>query len=88
VGLDAAALRALVWQCRRGLLELDLLFEQVRTRLEQLPEAEQAGVLAALEQLLPQADLDLQAWLIQGETVAKEELRTSVTCLRRLLNID
>jgi antitoxin CptB len=87
VALDAAASRALAWQCRRGLLELDLLFEQVRERIDVLPESEQAQLLGALSQLLPQADLDLQAWLIQGEVVADERLRESVQYLRTLLGI-
>ncbi|MGA1561612.1 MAG: succinate dehydrogenase assembly factor 2 [Gammaproteobacteria bacterium] len=87
MALDAAASRALAWQCRRGLLELDLLFEQVRERIDVLPESEQAQLLGALSQLLPQADLDLQAWLIQGEVVADERLRESVQYLRTLLGI-
>jgi antitoxin CptB len=85
--MDAATSRALAWQCRRGLLELDLLFEQVREQLEQLSDLEQMHVLKALGCLLPQADLDLQAWLIQGEAVSDEDLREPVQRLRSLLGI-
>ena len=87
MSLDAAASRALAWQCRRGLLELDVLFERVREQLDQLPASEQAQVLQALECLLPQADLDLQAWLIQGEMVSDVSLREPVQRLRDLLGI-
>jgi succinate dehydrogenase flavin-adding protein (antitoxin of CptAB toxin-antitoxin module) len=44
-------------------------------------------VLQALECLLPQADLDLQAWLIQGEAVSDASLHESVQRLRGLLGI-
>lgn len=86
--LDPLRARTLAWQCRRGLLELDWLLDEARALLETLPLADQTRLLADLDRLLTQADLDLQAWLIQGEEVADPALQAPVQRLRQLLRID
>ncbi len=85
--LDAAAERELIWQCRRGLLELDLLFDRARAALAVAATQEAQQIQQDLTLLLPQADLDLQAWLIQGEEVLDAVLREPVARLRRVLQL-
>jgi antitoxin CptB len=52
-------LRRLRWQCRRGLLELDFLFNQfLDTRYQQLTPAQQADFV----HLLSHSDQDLLYW--------------------------
>lgn len=63
-------MRRLRWQCRRGLLELDLLFYRFLT--EQYPalsESEQADFCY----LLTQPDTELHAW-IQGQKQPPDRL--------------
>ncbi len=57
-------LHRLRWQCRRGLLELDYIFERyLQDRYLSAPEDERA----AFRLLLQEQDPDLQAWLLLGE---------------------
>ena len=59
--LDAQQRARLTWRCRRGMLELDLLFEQfLQQQLECLNEQQ----LIELEWLLTFPDPDLYSWLM------------------------
>jgi len=52
------------WQCRRGLLELDCIFEDyLQQRYVHAPQQEQQ----LFRELLNQQDPDLQAWILYGE---------------------
>jgi antitoxin CptB len=63
VAVDTEAYRRLRWQCRRGVLELDLLLGRfLEERYELLDPVEQA----AFRELLAQPDPILFAW-IQGQ---------------------
>jgi len=64
-------LRRLRWQCRRGLLELDLLFVRF---LEQHYSALNATELDAFQRLLEQPDQTLLAWL-QGQQEPPSDLK-------------
>lgn len=65
-------LRQLRWQCRRGLLELDLtLLTFVDRRYASLSASERA----AFHRLLNTPDTQLQAWLLGSEQVLDDELR-------------
>lgn len=67
------------WHCRRGMLELDLIFERfVRQQLDLL-SAEQ---LITLETLLAQPDPDLYAWLMGYEKPEQKDLADLVTFIR------
>lgn len=71
---SADGLRRLRWQCRRGLLELDLLFVRfVEQRYPALGMTEQE----AFAQLLGQPDQVLLAW-IQGREMPPDELKCIV----------
>ena len=71
--------RRLRWQCRRGLLELDLLLGWfVERRYTALSAAEQD----AFHQLLAQPDHALLAW-IQGSEAPPNEFKCIVEILRQ-----
>ena len=73
-------LERLKWRSRRGLLELDLVFERFWTRTgDKLDEAE----AAALERLLRMPDNDLLD-LVMGRAEPPEDLRDMVHKLRSL----
>jgi len=65
------ALRRLRWQCRRGLLELDLLFVRF---LEQRYSALSAAEQGDFQRLLAQPDQTLLAW-IQGQQEPPSDLK-------------
>ncbi|HJX16564.1 MAG TPA: succinate dehydrogenase assembly factor 2 [Acidiferrobacterales bacterium] len=68
------ALRRLRWQCRRGLLELDLLFVRF---LEQHYDALSVAEQGAFQRLLEQPDQILLAWL-QGQQEPPSDLKTII----------
>lgn len=73
-GLASNELQRLRWQCRRGLLELDLLLKWFVDRsYAALSEAEQE----AFRRLLAQPDPALLAW-IQGQETPPDELKCIV----------
>ena len=67
-------LRRLRWQCRRGLLELDLLFVRfLEQRYSALSVAEQVD----FQRLLEQPDQTLLAWL-QGQQEPPSDLKVII----------
>jgi len=67
------------WQCRRGMLELDLvLMPFIDTTLDDLNEQE----IHALEQLLQCSDPDINEWLMGHETPPTAELAEIVNLIR------
>ena len=68
------ALRRLRWHCRRGLLELDLLFVRFLEQRYSALDVEQQG---AFQQLLEQPDQTLLAWL-QGQQEPPSDLKTII----------
>ncbi|MDX1838219.1 succinate dehydrogenase assembly factor 2 family protein [Legionella taurinensis] len=72
--MDAARKAKLTWQCRRGMLELDLLLNQFLNRqLDQLNEEQ----LAQFEILLQQPDPVLYSWLM-GSAPANRDVEDIV----------
>jgi antitoxin CptB len=70
--VESESRRRLRWQCRRGLLELDLLFLRfIDERFDQASAADQA----AFGTLLTQSDQTLLAW-VQGQETAPIELQS------------
>lgn len=70
---------ALLWRCRRGTKELDLMLERfLLTHWAQL-DADQRR---ALDALLHREDADLQRWLLYGEEVERAELAPIVARVR------
>ena len=75
----AANIERLKWRCRRGLLELDLVFERFWKRMgDRLDDAD----AAALERLLQLPDNDLLDLVMGRAQAADDELRGVVHKLR------
>ena len=69
----------LIWNCRRGMLELDLLFSNFLDRcLDNLSQDQ----IQAFEYLLTQSDPDLYAWLMGYESPVNKELVEIVAFIR------
>lgn len=71
------------WNCRRGMLELDLIFQQFFKQIDTL-STEQLGLF---EKLLECPDPDLYAWLMGYEKPNQKELEDIVTFIRLQDNI-
>ncbi len=78
--MSLAAQKARVrWQCRRGMLELDLLLARfVEKYLDELAEAQ----LMVFDRLLMAEDPVLYAWLMGHEKPLDQELLTFVDFIR------
>ena len=68
------------WQCRRGMLELDFIFQ--RFFEEQYPQVS-LQQQNAFEQLLKQEDPTLFDWLITGVRCPDTELQEIVKLVRK-----
>ena len=69
--IDSIRRAKLVWHCRRGMLELDLLFQRfIDQYLDQLSELE----LVSFEILLTYPDPELFSWLMGSESPESEEM--------------
>ncbi|KRT56593.1 FAD assembly factor SdhE [endosymbiont of Ridgeia piscesae] len=77
---DSAEFNRLRWQCRRGMLELDLLLmgflDQHYLQLDQ-------AQLDGFDRLLRHPDQSLQAWLLQGGDGIPEALVSIINLLRQ-----
>lgn len=67
------------WQCRRGLLELDLAF---RAFLDRGYAMLNASERAAFQRLLDTPDAQLQAWLLGYEEAPEYEFRELIKKIR------
>lgn len=77
---DSARIAKITWQCRRGMLELDLiLLPFLNNGLNQLSEKE----LALFESLLTNSDPVIYSWLMGSTVPEEEELRDLVELVRR-----
>ena len=73
----------LTWQCRRGMLELDLILQRfLHQPLDLLTDTQ----MASFERLLTAQDPDLYAWLMGYESPVDKELRDIVACIQRCDN--
>ena len=78
---DEAELRRLRWRCRRGMRELDQLFERyLDLRWHQAPEAERGVFL----RLLACEDDRLWRWFLGYDPADDAELQTLVDRIRAL----
>lgn len=69
----------IIWHCRRGMLELDLILQRfLKHSLDKLSEAQ----CTMFERLLDYPDPDLYAWLMGYESPTSKELVDLVTFIR------
>jgi len=74
----------LKWQCRRGMLELDvILFPFLEQHFNELPQEEQNS----FEDLLKQADPDLYTWIMGYGDCDKVELLNIIQLIREKMSI-
>ena len=74
----------LVWQCRRGMLELDLILNRfLKENLDRID----ANQLRALETLLTYPDPEINLWLMGYEVPHEQELVDIVAFIRLQHNI-
>ena len=69
----------LVWRCRRGMLELDLILTRF---LEAYWDALSIKEQAIFERLLDSPDPDLYAWFMGYETVEDSDFKHMVTLIQ------
>ena len=69
----------LTWQCRRGMLELDLIFERfLNERVDKLTDSQ----VDAFERFLNYPDPDLYAWLMGYDEPINKECADFVAFIR------
>ena len=74
-----AAIRRMEWRCRRGMLEMDLLFvDFVSSHLPSLSDVQ----IAALDKLLDLPDNELWSLVSEGEDVSDLATSQVLTMLR------
>ena len=70
---------SLRWQCRRGMLELDVILRPFMDEdLPQLDDRIQRGFVRLLES----SDLELFRWLLRGESPVDAEFRELIEVIR------
>lgn len=74
----------LQWQCRRGMLELDVILTPfLEKHFDSISESQQS----LFEQMLLEADPDLYTWLMGFGQCDKENLVPIVELIREKMNI-
>jgi antitoxin CptB len=74
----------LLWHCRRGIREMDILFREfIDEHYDQLSDDEKQG----LSKLLDEADLDILDWIMGRSKPEDDALISIVTRIRESRNI-
>jgi len=68
----------LLWRCRRGIREMDILLQDY---LETHYDTSSAEAQNTFEALLDEADLDILSWIMQ-KTSPDEKYISIITCIR------
>lgn len=72
---------SLLWRCRRGIREMDLLLQYfIEKRFDLLTNEEKN----AFEQLLEQPDLDIMAWIMGRTEPPNEQIRHLIEIIREI----
>ena len=75
----------LLWRCRRGIREMDIVLQDFLTRCyDGLPKSDQRLFRA----LLDESDLDILNWLMGKEKPDSAELRRIIALLRQSREMD
>ncbi len=75
----------LLWHCRRGIREMDILFREfIDQHYDDLSEDEKQS----LSKLLDEADLDILNWIMGKDKPESDELMHMITIIRKSRKID
>ena len=75
----------LLWHCRRGIREMDILFREfIEQHYDNLSEDDKQ----AFSKLLDEADLDILNWIMGKDTPATEELKRIISIIRQSRQLD
>lgn len=81
--MDAIRKAKIIWQCRRGMLELDLLLNKfIDKKIATLDEKQ----LIAFERLLGTSDPELYSWLMDTEKPHDKEMLAIVKLIQMQYN--
>lgn len=70
---------SLIWRCRRGIKEMDLLLQRfIETRFHKLSEQEKL----AFAELLDQQDPDIMDWILERSVPPTDTLKIAVKLIR------
>ena len=72
---------SLLWRCRRGIREMDLLLQYFIEKRFDLLTIEEKD---AFEQLLEQPDLDIMAWIMGRAEPPNEQIRHLIEIIREI----
>ena len=81
---DELNLRKIRWQCRRGMLELDIILEKF---FDQQFEKLSANEKQAFVELLDRSDASLYAWLLKYEKPTNSQDEMMVKKIQSSLNL-
>ena len=74
----------LIWRCRRGIREMDILFQEfIERSYDNLTEEEKAS----FDKLLDEPDLDILNWILGKSAPQSDELMHIVSIIRQTKNI-
>ena len=72
---------SLLWRCRRGIREMDILLQRfIETQYDDLSSEEQK----IFEQLLEETDMDIMAWIMEKAIPPSEEFAQIIHLIREV----
>ena len=74
-------LSKVLWRCRRGMLELDVMLQRFCNDVFELLSVEQQQLF---EDLLEEADQDLHRWLVSAKLCEKEKFQDMLLVIRHM----
>jgi antitoxin CptB len=74
-------LSKVLWRCRRGMLELDVMLQRFCNEVYELLSIQQQQLF---EELLEEADQDLQRWLVGAKLCDKPKFQDMLLVIRHM----
>ena len=75
----------LLWHCRRGIREMDILFREfIEQHYDELSDDDKQS----FSKLLDEADLDILNWIMGKDTPNTDELKNIIAIIRKSRQLD
>jgi len=75
----------LLWHCRRGIREMDILFREfIEQHYDDLSDDDKHS----FSKLLDEADLDILNWIMEKDTPDTDELKNIISIIRKSRQLD